>query len=130
MERTYGECTYPIVAVILSWPSVPTYDATVIKSWEDEIANTNKILSDLQSWVGYGEKDQEKLRELISIIAEENQIARRIYARMNGREWLIQKDYDDIEKHDKLVNEGNKLMEELFPSVKGIFSEDGKQRKL
>ncbi len=130
VERTYGECTYPIVAVILSWPSVPTYDATVIKSWEDEIANTNKILSDLQSWVGYREKDQEKLRELISIIAEENQIARRIYARMNGREWLSQKDYDDIEKHDKLVTEGNKLMDELFPRVKGIFSEDGKQRKL
>ena len=127
---TWGTCTYPVVTVILSWPSVPTFDASVIKSWAGEITATNKILSDLQSWAGSPYKDQEKLRNAISIIAEENQIATRIHAKMVGREWLSNKDYADIKYYDTLVKNGNALLAELFPNVKGMMTDGGKKRRI
>lgn len=129
-ERTVGECTYPIVSIILSWPSIPTYDKAVVTSWSDEIAVTNKILADLQSWVGYPQKDQKKIREAITVVSEENQIARRIHTRMTDREWLTSDDYADIKRYDGLVKQTNALLDELFPNVKGAMIPKNLKRRL
>ncbi len=120
-ERKFKECTYPVISIILSWPSIPTYDQGVINSWQKEITATNKILSDLQSWVGVTTMDQGKLRNAITSVAQENEIATRIYKKMTNREWLTQKDVDDIKLYDQLIKEVNALLNDLFGAkVKGV----------
>ena len=127
-ERTVGECRYPVISIILSWPSVPTYDQKVVDSWLKEINTTSTILANMQTWVGVAEKDQTKVRRVIEITAQGNQIATRIYNKMNAREWLTSKDYQDIKTYDVLMKEENTLTDELFgQQVKGITTEESRR---
>lgn len=119
-ERKYKDCTYPIISVILSWPSVPTYNQEDVESWVKAIDITNTLISNMQTWIGSG-KDQQKIRQVISNAAEENQIAKRIYAKESTRQWLTSKDYQDIERYNASAKETEKLLTELFgPEVKGV----------
>jgi hypothetical protein len=72
----------------------------------------------MQSWVGYPEKDQVKLRKLITNAAEEVAIAERIYGRVQRNEWLDAKDAKDRERYDALIKEDEKLVDDLFPQNK------------
>lgn len=120
-EKTNKECTFPIISVILSWPAVPTYDQSVIDSWSKEISINNQLIANLQTWVGYSGVDQSKLKNYISVVAEAQQIATRIYNREKNREWLTQKDYQDIKYYDELVKQSEAFNKELFgANVKGV----------
>lgn len=123
-DRTYNECKYPIISVILSWPSVPTYDQSVLDSWVKEIDVTNKILSNMQTWIGVPNTDQTKVKQIINLVAQQNDIATRIYNKEKNREWLTQKDYQDVKYYDELVKQTNVLMEDFFgknnEKIKGV----------
>lgn len=119
-ERKYQDCQYPVISIILSWPSVPTYDPKVVDSWNKEVAMTAELLSNMQSWVGIDDVDQEKVRELITLAASENEIAARIYKKMKNREWLTSSDYQDIKKYDQMIGKTNKLVDEFFGKVQGV----------
>lgn len=130
-EKTNKQCTFPIISVILSWPAVPTYDQKAINSWAKEISLNNQSLANLQSWVGAPEVNQLKLKQLIDIIAQAQQIATRIYNKEKGREWLAQKDYQDIKYYEELIKQTEALNKELFGgSVKGvsIYYKEGARR--
>lgn len=113
-ERTFQECKYPIISIILSWPSVPTYDKSVIDSWVKEISITNKLLSDMQTWVGVPGVNQAKVKKIINQAASLNDIATRIYNKEKNKEWLTQKDYQDIKYYDELMKENNAAIEDFF----------------
>lgn len=119
-EREFGECKYPIIAIILSWPVVPTYDQEVLESWNQEINANNQALVNLQTLVGSPNIDQEQLRNLISTIAQMQQIAERIYNKQKNREWLTQKDYNDIKSYDQLSKQAIMLDEELFGKERDV----------
>lgn len=121
-EREFQECKYPIISIILSWPVMPTYDQTVLESWTQEIEVNNQSLLNLQILVGSPNIDQNKLRKLISTTAQMQQIAERIYNKQNNREWLTQKDYNDIKSYDEFSKQALLLDEELFgeKDVKGV----------
>ncbi len=119
-EKTNKECTFPVISIILSWPAVPTYDKAVLDNWSREISINNQSLSNLQTWVGYSGIDQAKLKKLINMIAEMQQIATRIYNKEKNREWLTQKDYQDIKYYDELIKQVEALDQELFASQKDV----------
>lgn len=129
-DRTYKECKYPVISVIISWPSTPTYDPSIVDSWAKEIATTNQILGTMQTWVGYPGADQTKVRAIIDLIAEQNVIATRIYNKMKNREWLTQKDDQDIKYYNESIKKSNKLHDEFFGSVKGASTKRGEKRRL
>lgn len=121
---TDGECEFPLITVILSWPSVPTYDQSVIDYWSKENQTTVKVLADLQTWVGFKRIDQEKLRTVINNISEASIISGRVADRMKKREWLSGQDYADIKRYQPLIEDNNRMMNELFgPQVKGVSTE-------
>lgn len=120
-ERTYQNCTYPVISIIVSWPSEPTYDVEVIQSWQKEITYTQTSLSQIQSWVGNSSKDQTKIRSVITSLANQHEIAARIHTRMNNRQWLTTKDYQDIKQFNEQREESNTLIFELFgTNVQGV----------
>ncbi len=121
-EATRGDCTYPVISLVLTWPVVPSYSQDTINWWQNEANVTAKILGDLQSWKGIGQKDQTKLGEAISATAQMNEIANRVVKKMIAKEWLANKDYDDIKLYNNLVAKNNALLDELFPKVKGLNS--------
>lgn len=128
IEKTNKECTFPIISVILSWPAVPTYDKAVIDGWAREISINNQSLSNLQTWVGASGVDQAKLKQLINTVAQMQQIATRIYNKEKNREWLTQKDYQDIKQYDEMIKQVEALNKELFGGrdVQGVstYKED------
>lgn len=130
-ERTYKECKYPVISVVLSWPSVPTYDKSIVDSWAQEVTLTNTLISNMQTWIGRAGIDQQKLRQIITNAAEENEIAKRIYGKMSTNQWLSAKDYQDIGRHDASIKETEKLLDEVFGSdVKGVSTKRGEVRKI
>lgn len=116
-EKTNKECTFPITSVILSWPAIPTYDQSVIDSWSKEININTQSLANLQTWVDYPGVDQNKLKQQISLVADMQQIATRIYNKQKNREWLTQKDYQDIKYYDELLKQEGALNKELFGNI-------------
>lgn len=119
-EKNNKECTFPVISIILSWPAIPTYDQAVLDNWVREIGINEQSLSNLQTWVGYPEVDQTKLKELISLVAEMQQIATRIYNKEKNREWLTQKDYQDIKYYDELIKKVEALNREVFANQKNV----------
>lgn len=119
-KREFQECKYPIISIILTWPAVPTYDQEVLDSWAEEISVNNQSLSNLQTFAGAPKIDQDKLRKLISTIAQMQQIAERIYNKQKNREWLTQKDYNDIKLYDELSKQAVLLDDELFGKEKDV----------
>jgi signal peptidase I len=118
-ERKYKECTYPVISVILSWPAVPTYNQADIDSWQKEIQLTNTIMSNMQTWIGAPGVDSSKIRQMISLASEQNQIATRLHNKMTKREWLTNQDYQDIKRYDSSIAAYNKLYDEVFGKVQG-----------
>lgn len=131
-EKVNNACVFPVISVILSWPAVPTYDKAVLDSWQREISINNTSLSNLQTWVGQHGIDQAKLKNLINVIAEMQQIATRIYNKEKNREWLTQKDYQDIRYYDEQIKVVEKLDQELFgqeKNVQGVSSDTKEPRR-
>jgi signal peptidase I len=130
-EREYQECKYPIISIILSWPVVATYDQEVLDAWAQEIDVNNQSLLNLQNLVGSPIANQSKLRQLISIVAQLQQIAERIYNKQINGVWLTQKDYNDIKIYDDLTEQAMLLDEELLGdgNVKGASTWEEKVRR-
>lgn len=130
-EREYQECKYPIISIILSWPVVATYDQAVLDAWTQEINVNNQSLLNLQTLVGSPNADQDKLREFISTVSQMQQIAERIYSKQKNREWLTQKDYNDIKLYDSLAQQTLTLDQELFSEldVKGASTKNENIRR-
>ncbi|MCL5970689.1 MAG: signal peptidase I [Patescibacteria group bacterium] len=127
-ERTNGTCTYPVISVIISWPSIPTYDQKTLDFWENEVKVTTKILSSLQTYVNRPNYNQEQLRKLIDTIAGESEVANRLVTKMKAREWLDQRDYDDEQRYYKEVEETqvklNEFMKQNSPDSSGVIQAD------
>lgn len=83
----------------------------MIDFWTNEVSVTNDILSRLQSLVGAPGYDQSKVRTLITLIAEQSEIATRIYNKIKVQEWLTEKDNQDIERYSQLVEETERMLE-------------------
>lgn len=115
-QKTKGACSFPIISVILSWPGVPTYDLKIINDWGREVTITTKLTNDLQLFVGNSKYDQTGLRSLITSIAEESEIATRIYNKMKSRQWLNEDDQRDINRYPDLV----KTSEDMLKKYLGI----------
>lgn len=128
-ERTFQECKYPIISIILSWPSVPTYDKSVVDSWVKEINITNQLISNMQTWVGIPGTDQDEVKKIINLVAQQNDIATRIYNKEKNREWLTQKDYQDIKYYDELVKQSNGLVQDFFGKTKNVQGVSTSNRK-
>lgn len=118
-ERKFKECTYPVISVLLSWPAVPTYNQADIDAWQKEISVTNTIMSNMQTWLNAPGVDSTKIRQMITLASDQNQIATRVYDKMSSRQWLTPKDYQDLNRYDKSVSEYNKLYDDVFGDVKG-----------
>jgi signal peptidase I len=121
-ERNEGTCTHQIVTVVLSWPSYPTYNSETVNEWKEESNILTENLRNYQSWVGFNEVDQVKLKELISITAQMSVISSTTYQKMSSREWLSSADYANIKNYNSLMARHNQLNDELFvqDSVRGI----------
>lgn len=113
-ERTIDACTYPVISVILSWPSAPDYPQSTINSWKKEIQVTKDNMDYLQGLVGISYYDQTKLRRYITVEAEMNSIATQLYNRTRSNTWFTPADSAAFDKHEKLVDEAWALDKELF----------------
>lgn len=114
-NRTNGTCTYPVISIVLSWPSVATYNKDIIDGWARDASVLTQSINNYQTWVGFPEKDQDKLKELISISSQMAVIASRINTRMVNREYLTAEDYNDIKRYNTtLLPKENQLYAELF----------------
>lgn len=117
VQRTVGACTYPVISVIVAWPSNPNYSKAAIDSWSKELQITADNMQTLQRFIGNNSYDQVKLRRYITVEAQMNDIAKRIYARMKSNEWLTSEDEKDIDLHKKLVDEAWNLDKDLFSDM-------------
>ncbi len=128
-EVTNGDCKYPVISLILTWPSLPTYSQKTIDYWNKEVADTATLLANLQSWVGTPGKDPDQLKQAISYTAQAHEIATRISAKIAAKQWFDAQDYVDTRTYQDLVTKNNALENQLFPNVKGA-STDSIQPKL
>lgn len=114
MEISNQECTFPIISVIISWPSIPTYSQEMIDSWTQELTSAKELLTLLQSFQGTPNIDQAELRELINNVAESVNIATQIVQKVNAKEWL---DYQQVNRYYQIIDETTPKIENFFKKV-------------
>lgn len=115
-----GVCSVPVIVVIGSWPSVPTYDQKVIDQWMENVESLDKLIGNMQTWVGQPDADQKVVQSIISKGADAHVIASRIHTKMINSQWIDAADYKDIETYKKLVDEVNELLSKEFGDVQGV----------
>ncbi|MDQ3239070.1 MAG: signal peptidase I [bacterium] len=116
VQRSFGSCSYPIITVIIAWPSNPEYSEKEINYWATEVKTTKLALSSLQQYIGDSTYDQAKVRRYITAMARLNQIANYYHTKVKNSEWFDKKQNErDKNEYSYLVGETNKLDQELFP---------------
>ncbi len=113
-QRTVGACTYPVISVILGWPSNPDYPQSTITLWKNQVSITADNMRALQELVGNSSYDQTKLRRYITVEAQMNEIANRLYSRFKSNQWLTAQENRDYDLYGKLVTEAQSLDDDLF----------------
>ena len=108
-EKTSNSCVFPISSIILSWPSVPTYDEADIQFWETEVSATKNMLNQLQTY-GIKDMNDSQTQLIIQGIAEESEIANRILTKMKTGELLSEKDKIDANRYSDLVIKSKKSL--------------------
>lgn len=108
-EKKTNECSFPIISVILSWPSTPTYDQKTVDDWQGQANITKDMLNQLQAY-GVKGKSQEEVRQIINNVAKESEIASRVANKMKNNEWLSEQDKEDMSLYFDLVAETKKQL--------------------
>ncbi|HUW22169.1 MAG TPA: signal peptidase I [Candidatus Bathyarchaeia archaeon] len=114
VEITNLDCSFPIIDLIIGWPSVPTYGQEVIDFWNQQATDSAELLNFLQSFVGASGYDQSQLRELVSAVAESYQIASQMKQIITRGEWL---DYEQADRYYQLVEENDPKLEAFFAKL-------------
>jgi signal peptidase I len=114
VTQVVGACTYPVISVIVSWPSYPDYSKETIEYWRKEAEATESNLQILQGYVGNSYYDQTKLQRYIAVEAEMNTISKQLYARTKSNSWFTAADSRANSKYKSLVDEAWALEGELF----------------
>jgi signal peptidase I len=98
VEKTNNECTFPVILVVVAWPTAPTYSQEAINSWAEEVTLSRQTLANLQSYFGNINFDQAKLRELIEEAAQISERASQISQKVSTNEWVDSREIDQYEK--------------------------------
>lgn len=114
VSRTVGACTYPVISVIVSWPSNPDYSKDTIEFWRKEAEITEGNMRALQGYVGNSSYNQTQLQRYIAVEAEMNAIAKQLHNRTKSNSWFTAADNQAYNKYDKLVDEAWSLDKALF----------------
>ncbi len=100
VRRSYNGCEYPIITIILTWPTKPTYDASSIEYWQNQDVVSTALLTKLN--VYYSNKSNGPAdRELITKAAALSEISARIAGKMSRGEWLNSKDSSDMKIYEQ-----------------------------
>lgn len=111
VEKTNNECTFPIILIIVVWPTAPTYSQEIINSWAEEVTLSRQMLANLQSYFGNTNFDQVKLRELTEEAAQISERASQISQKVSTNEWV---DSREIDQYKKLESEIETKLKTFF----------------
>jgi signal peptidase I len=114
IEKANESCTFPLIVITISWPSVPTYSPEIVAFWQEQVDETQELLTILQSFVGVSGFNQVELRELIDLVAESSNIATSVLEKINSQVWL---DYQEINRFYELAEEAQPKIEAFLAQV-------------
>lgn len=94
-----GQCQFPIITVIISWPSNPGYSQEAIDVWNqdiDTLSRTIITLGELKSKPGI---NQQQTQELIDELRHLLETATQLSSRIEKNEWLTQEEYQLMDQY-------------------------------
>lgn len=113
-ERDFNGCKYPVISVILSWPTTPSYDQATIEYWQHQDEVNSAILMKLNTYLSRPDQDQESLRTITDKTAHLAELSSRIASKMNKGEWLNSKDDQEVKSYKKNIDEVQALIKQSF----------------
>lgn len=114
VEKTNGECSFPIVSVLVAWPNSPTYSREVKDFWAQQLNETKNLLSLLQNLVGRPGFNQSEVQDLTRTMAESVDIATQVNQKINNKEWL---DSQQVDRYTQLIKENQPRLEALLKNI-------------
>jgi signal peptidase I len=114
--NTVGDCSFPVITIIISWPDKPTYSPEIISFWADENTKNNKKLALLQDAMNYPGANIASIQEVKNILIEMSNISSNINQQIANNEWL---DTEQLDRYAKLVKEIKSTMEKQISSTYG-----------
>lgn len=100
--NTVGDCSFPVITIVIGWPNRPTYSQEVINYWAGEEADSKKMILTLQDVLNYPGADKTNIREMIVTLTEMSDISANINRQITNGEWL---DSQQVDRYDKLLKE-------------------------
>jgi len=106
------ECSFPIISVVITWPSVPVYSQEMTDLWAKELTGGKEMLTALKIFETSSSYNPDQLKKLIDQVAEMSNIAEEVNKKIVNKEWL---NYQLIERY-------NQLAADVEPQLKDLSS--------
>lgn len=108
-----ADCPEQVIVIHLGGYKPPDYQKKDIESWRLMIESISEILPSWKNLTAADGIDQNKLKELISVLEERLNNGQKIYQRLLNNEWLTDQEQELINKDSVLHKSAEKLITEL-----------------
>jgi hypothetical protein len=94
-----GECSFPVINIILGWPTNPQYSQDTIDIWRQDIEILTRIASALKELQYKPGINRVQAENLIDEITSLLQIANEFTVRLESSDLFSQADYNSLENY-------------------------------
>lgn len=110
VEMEKGECRFPIITIILTWPSTPTYTGDVNAFWKQEVEMLSQLISGLRELLSNTSIDRNETQALIEELTRHLEIANMVLTRVSNNQWLTE---SELKRQDEYFENIKKSVEDL-----------------
>jgi len=115
-----GACGFPVVAIVIGWPTTPDYTSETINDWKKELEIVSgflTIIKDLKNKPGFNNSEIDKL---VTALTEQLLIAQTLFDRTQRNEWMTESDYASIADY-------NENLKEILPNLTAFFESNAQK---
>lgn len=96
-----GSCKIPVIDVILSWPTNPSYSQKIVDSWQTDIDYLERVILTLKQLKSNPKINQEQTQKLIDELTNLLSTANSISSQINQNQWLTEGESNNVEDYIK-----------------------------
>lgn len=108
-NKQKGECSFPIIVIVLATPVRPDYDQETINFWQQEGQATQVMLNELEQIKNLGHNSQQ-IDLLIKDLDQAFNIVTNINQKIDQKKWFSQ---EEVNQYEKITQKITRQLEEI-----------------
>lgn len=117
--NSVGDCSFPVISIVIAWPNKPTFTPEVINLWKTEELKLKEALTAMKNALNVPGVDRTATNEIIKKLTEIIDVVAAINKQITNNEWI---DAKLMEQYEKLADEVEEKVNKMINSDASRYS--------